>query len=176
MATRRPAHNTPHPHEFLVWFSLKRPQAHVDRRVVGWCAGRHVDRPFGRQISKWPVRKITYFFFKAVKRGLFLQTKFCFFSVELCDPRKNKVAEKWLKSRFRANSRNRSKVGPKVGFLVEGMRKPTFGPTFDLFREFARNLLLSYFSATLFFRGFLVLWLTRHVTSQAWFFSSEGFG
>ena len=36
---------------------------------------------------------------------------------------------------------------------------------FDLFREFPRNPLLSYFSATLFFRGFLALWLTRHVTN-----------
>ena len=35
------------PHEFLVCFSLKRPQVHVDRRVVGWSAGRHVDHPCG---------------------------------------------------------------------------------------------------------------------------------
>ena len=40
------------------------------------------------------------------------------------------------------------------------MRKTYFRTYFDLFREFARNLLLSYFSATLFFRGFLALWLT----------------
>ena len=33
------------PHEFLVWFSFKKPQVHVDRRVVGWSAGRHVDHP-----------------------------------------------------------------------------------------------------------------------------------
>ena len=36
------------PHEFLVWFSLKKaPSPHVDRRVVGWFAGRHVDHPCG---------------------------------------------------------------------------------------------------------------------------------
>ena len=31
------------PHGFLVWFSLKRHQVHVDRRV----AGSHVDHPRG---------------------------------------------------------------------------------------------------------------------------------
>ena len=35
------------PHGFLVaWFSFKkRHQVHVDRRVVGWSEGRHVDHP-----------------------------------------------------------------------------------------------------------------------------------
>ena len=47
------------PHGFLVCFSLKGPQVHVDRRVVGWSAGRHVDHPCGRQISPWPARKVT---------------------------------------------------------------------------------------------------------------------
>ena len=41
----------------LVRFSLKRPQVHVDRRVVGWSVGRHVDHP----ISPWPARKVTDF-------------------------------------------------------------------------------------------------------------------
>ena len=31
----------------------------VDRRVVGWSAGRHVDHPCGGQISPWPARKVT---------------------------------------------------------------------------------------------------------------------
>ena len=35
------------PHGSLVWFSFTRHQVHVDRRVVGWSAGRHVDRPCG---------------------------------------------------------------------------------------------------------------------------------
>ena len=35
------------PHGFLVWLSLKRHQVHVDQRVVGWSAGRHVDHPCG---------------------------------------------------------------------------------------------------------------------------------
>ena len=26
---------------------------------MGWSAGRHVDRPYGGQISPWPVRKVT---------------------------------------------------------------------------------------------------------------------
>ena len=47
------------PHGFLVWFSLKRHHVHVDRRVVGRSAGRHVDHPCGGQISPWPARKVT---------------------------------------------------------------------------------------------------------------------
>ena len=49
------------PHGFLAWFSFKRPQVHVDGRVVGWSAGRHVDHPCGWQISPWPARKVTDF-------------------------------------------------------------------------------------------------------------------
>ena len=47
------------PHRFLVWFSLERHQVHVDRRAVGWSAGRHVDHPCGGQISPWPAREAT---------------------------------------------------------------------------------------------------------------------
>ena len=47
------------PHGFLVWFSLERPQVHVDQRVVGWSAVHHADHPCGRQISPWPARKVT---------------------------------------------------------------------------------------------------------------------
>ena len=31
---------------------------HVDRRVVGWSTGRHVDHPCGGQISPWLARKV----------------------------------------------------------------------------------------------------------------------
>ena len=31
----------------------------MDRRVVGWSAGRHVDHACGWQISPWPARKVT---------------------------------------------------------------------------------------------------------------------
>ena len=58
MATRRPAHNTLIHMDFLYCF-LKMHQVHVDRRVVGWSAGRHVDHLCGRQISPWPARKVT---------------------------------------------------------------------------------------------------------------------
>ena len=34
-------------------------EIHVDRRVVGWSTGRHVDHPWGWQISPWPARKVT---------------------------------------------------------------------------------------------------------------------
>ena len=47
------------PHGFLVCFSFKRHQIHVDQHVVGWSAGRHVDHPCGGQISPWPARKVT---------------------------------------------------------------------------------------------------------------------
>ena len=47
------------PHGFLVWFSLKRHQVHVDQRVVGWSAGCHVDHPRGWQASPWLARNIT---------------------------------------------------------------------------------------------------------------------
>ena len=47
------------PHGFLVWFSLKRQHVHVDRHVVGWSAGRHVDHPCAGQISPWPARNVT---------------------------------------------------------------------------------------------------------------------
>ena len=33
--------------DFLYGFLNKRHQVHVDRRVVGWSAGRHVDHPRG---------------------------------------------------------------------------------------------------------------------------------
>ena len=55
MATRRPAHNMPIHMNFV--YGLKRPQVHVDRRVVGWSAGGHVDHPCWWQISPWPARK-----------------------------------------------------------------------------------------------------------------------
>ena len=31
----------------------------MDRRVVGWSAGRHVDHPCGGQLSPWPARNVT---------------------------------------------------------------------------------------------------------------------
>ena len=34
-------------------------EIHVDRCVVGWSAGRHVDHPCRGQISPWPARKDT---------------------------------------------------------------------------------------------------------------------
>ena len=62
MATRQTSPQHADPHGFLVWFSFKSPQVHVDRRVVGWSAGRHVDHPCGWQISPWPAtRNVTEF-------------------------------------------------------------------------------------------------------------------
>ena len=59
MATCRPAHNT-QIHMDLVPFLWKTMQdIHVDWRVVGWSAGRHVDHPSGGQLSPWPAGKIT---------------------------------------------------------------------------------------------------------------------
>ena len=39
-------------------------EIHVDRRVVGWSASRHVDHPCGVQISPWPARKVTELFLR----------------------------------------------------------------------------------------------------------------
>ena len=56
-----PQHADPHG---LGAFAKKTMQEiHVDRRVVGWSAGRLVDHPCGVQISPWPARKVTDFLF-----------------------------------------------------------------------------------------------------------------
>ena len=34
-------------------------EIHVDQRVVGWSAGRHVDRPCGWRISPWHARSVS---------------------------------------------------------------------------------------------------------------------
>ena len=69
--------------------------------------------------------------------------------------------------RFRGNSGSRSKVGPKVGFIVEAKSRTYFRNTFSTYFLNSRNLLLSYFGATLIFRGFRALWVTRAVTFVA---------
>ena len=51
MATRRPAHNTPRSTWTGGLFKKTIQEIHVDRRVVGWSAGCHVDHPCGWQIS-----------------------------------------------------------------------------------------------------------------------------
>ena len=65
--------HTPIHMDFLYGFLLKRHQVHVDRRVVGWSAGYHVDHPFGGQISPWPARKVTdeCLILRAAKPGVF---------------------------------------------------------------------------------------------------------
>ena len=47
------------PHGFGAFLKKTIQEIHVDRRVVGWSAGRHVDHPCGGQISPWPARKVT---------------------------------------------------------------------------------------------------------------------
>ena len=72
-----------------------------------------------------------------------------------------------LKSRFRGSSQSRSKSRSGSRFSCRGKEENLLPDLlFDLLWDFPRNLLLSYFWATLFFRGFLVLWLTRAVTSE----------
>ena len=61
-----PQHADPHgPGTFL---KKAIQEIHVDRRVVGWSAGRHVDHPREVQISPWPARKVTDQFRKISKR------------------------------------------------------------------------------------------------------------
>ena len=47
------------PHGLGAFLKRTTQEIHVDRRVVGWSAGRHVDHPCGEQISPWPARKVT---------------------------------------------------------------------------------------------------------------------
>ena len=52
-----PKHADPHG---LGAFSKKTIQEiHMDRRVLGWSVGHHVDHPCGWQISPWPAREVT---------------------------------------------------------------------------------------------------------------------
>ena len=77
-------------------------------------------------------------------------------------PRKNKVAQK---SRFWGKSQSGSKSRSGSRFPVEAKRKTLLPDLFfDLLWDFPQSLLLCYFWATSFFRGFRVLWLTRPVT------------
>ena len=59
-------------------------------------------------------------------------------------------------------------MGQKMIEAAEELRrlKPIPDLLFDLFRAFPRNLLLSYFCATLFLGGFLALWLTQAGTKS----------
>ena len=55
---------TPHgqhadPHGRGAFLRKTTQEIHVDRSVVGWSAGRHVDRPCGVQISPWTARQVT---------------------------------------------------------------------------------------------------------------------
>ena len=48
------------PHGLGAFLKKTIQEIHVDRRVLGWSAGRHVDHPCGgRIISPWPARKVT---------------------------------------------------------------------------------------------------------------------
>ena len=50
-----------HAHFTWTWCPFKKTiqEIHVDRRVVDWSAGRHVDHPCGGKFSPWPARKVT---------------------------------------------------------------------------------------------------------------------
>ena len=45
------------PHGLGAFLKKTIQEIHVDRRVVGWSAGRHVDHPCGGLISQRPARK-----------------------------------------------------------------------------------------------------------------------
>ena len=47
------------PHGLGAFLKKTIQEIHVDRRVVGWSAGLHVDHPCRGQISPWPARKVT---------------------------------------------------------------------------------------------------------------------
>ena len=52
-----PQHADPHGRGAFLKTSIS--EIHVDRRVVGWSAGRHVDQPCGGQNLQLPARKVT---------------------------------------------------------------------------------------------------------------------
>ena len=60
----------------------------MDRRVVGWSAGRRVDHPYGWQISPWPARKVTEIF--RLMRAHFLVKTFL-----LCKSLGHSTAGRW---------------------------------------------------------------------------------
>ena len=49
MATRRPAHNTPIHMDLVPFLKKTIQEIHVDRRVVGWSACRHVEARKGTE-------------------------------------------------------------------------------------------------------------------------------
>ena len=49
------------PHGLGAFLEKTIQESHVDRRVVGWSAGRHVDHACGGRIPPWPARKVTDF-------------------------------------------------------------------------------------------------------------------
>ena len=51
-----PQHTDPHG---LGALKKNMQEIHVDQRVLGWSAGRHLDHPCGGQISPWLARKVT---------------------------------------------------------------------------------------------------------------------
>ena len=55
-----------------IYRSLRALRGHVDRRVVGCSAGRHVDHPCGGQISPWPASTINtkIFAIQKILRGI----------------------------------------------------------------------------------------------------------
>ena len=68
-----------YPHGLGAILKKAMQEIHVDQRVVGWSAGRHVDHPCGGQISPWPAREATET--SVITRGdcllYFLPTSLC---------------------------------------------------------------------------------------------------
>ena len=50
------------PHGLGAFLKKTLQEIHVDRRVVGWSAGHHVDHSCGGRISPCPARKFTEIF------------------------------------------------------------------------------------------------------------------
>ena len=60
-STWRPADQRTTRRSTWTWCLLNKTiqEIRVDRRFVGWSAGRHVDHPCGGQVSPWPATKVT---------------------------------------------------------------------------------------------------------------------
>ena len=71
IATRRPAHNTPIHMDLVAFLKKTIQEIHVDRRVVGWSAGRHVDHPRGGKFRHGLLEKpLNYGYIKSCFQNL----------------------------------------------------------------------------------------------------------
>ena len=115
-STWRPADQRP-----STWIScmviFKIQEIHVDRRVVGWSAGRHVNHTCGGQISPWPARKVTDNHLNKPR------------AIEWSMPWRGRALDRVTKQKHRAKRQKMPPKCPKVVFSVRILLgRATHGP------------------------------------------------